>query len=151
MSASVRLCLPRHGLHDVGHEGLAKHTRFVHDVWRERTQPRHTLSNRLQHRVGSREFIEGRAPPPAPLVRHQRAPFACAVGIGRHELSVLEGPVRQLPLLHGRPHDEVDTTTEASLVLATPPDRLAALLTLLPADEGADVLEPLPRDEMPMT
>ncbi len=43
--------------------------------------------------------------------------------------------------------DEVDATTEASLVLATPPDRLAALLNLLPADEGADVLGPLPRDE----
>ncbi len=43
--------------------------------------------------------------------------------------------------------DEVDATTEASLVLSTPPDRLAALLNLLPADEGADVLGPLPRDE----
>jgi magnesium transporter len=43
--------------------------------------------------------------------------------------------------------DEVDATTEASLVLATPPDRLAALLNLLPADEGADVLGPLPPDE----
>jgi Mg/Co/Ni transporter MgtE len=36
--------------------------------------------------------------------------------------------------------DEVDATTESVLVRATPPDRLAALLTLLPADEGADVL-----------
>jgi magnesium transporter len=43
--------------------------------------------------------------------------------------------------------DEVDATTKATLVRATPPDRLAAMLELLPADEGADILGTLPPAE----
>ncbi|HEY7982855.1 MAG TPA: CBS domain-containing protein, partial [Ktedonobacterales bacterium] len=40
--------------------------------------------------------------------------------------------------------DEVDATTKAALVRATPPARLAALLDELPSDEAADVVQALP-------
>jgi magnesium transporter len=43
--------------------------------------------------------------------------------------------------------DKIDATTKATLVRATPPDRLAAMLELLPADEGADILGTLPPPE----
>jgi magnesium transporter len=43
--------------------------------------------------------------------------------------------------------DEVDSTTEANLVRETTPDQLAAMLNLLPADEGADIVGALTHSE----
>jgi magnesium transporter len=44
--------------------------------------------------------------------------------------------------------DEVDATTRSNLVREITPDQLAAILNLLPSDEGADVLGPLRKSDV---